>query len=100
MEAWKISKSCPLMNISNTNGFEAIAKSSALRKSPKIKRVLRSSAQKRNRIPTMKTMESNKGNGSKRKPFSIKMIMPYKSIVSKLRNTILASRPIYLPNCS
>ena len=57
MEAWKISKSCPLMNISNTNGFEAIAKSIALRNNPKTRRVFRLSAQKRNRIPTMKTME-------------------------------------------
>ena len=100
MEAWKISKSCPFMNISNTNGFEAIAKSIALRNSPKITRVFRLSAQKRKRIPTMKTMESNKGNGRTRNPFSNRMIKPYKSIVSKLRNTILASRPIYLPNCS
>lgn len=100
MEAWKISKPCPLMNISNTNGFEAIAKSRALRKSPKKRRVFRLSAQKRKRMPTMKTMESNKGNGRTRNPFSRRMIKPYKSIVSKLRNTILASRPIYLPNCS
>ena len=100
MEAWKISKSCPFMNISNTNGFEAITKSIALRNNPKTSRFFRLSAQKINRIPTMKTMESNKGNGRTRNPFSKRMIKPYKSIVSKLRNTILASRPIYLPNCS